>query len=241
MRSAPGCRSAASRRRSRPSAFPRAWPRRSAWRGRRCARWRSRSWPRPRSGPAIWIAQTLRDPAPARGDRSPALALAENSLYAVEHGVNFLALGTLSAFDASNGQVAIPVDSREDVFDESDAGTIRIFSYRDAITAPLFIPLLLVLIALPAGAALLAGFGVARLRAAGTPVQAVAWGAIVGPLWAVVGALVAAIAAREVIFGAVSGGSLFGFLLLGGAVLGGARRLPRAHPLASPERGRAPA
>ena len=33
--------------------------------------------------------------------------------------------------------------------------------------------------------------------------------------------LVSAIAAREVIFGAVSGGSLFGLLLVGGALLGG--------------------
>ncbi len=171
-------------------------------------------------GTTIWVVQTLRDPAPARGERSPALALAENSLYAVEHGVNFFALGTLSAFDATNGQVAIPVDSREDVFDESDAGTIRIFAYRDAISAPLYIPLLLILIAIPAGAALLAGFGVSRLRAAETPVQGALWGAIVGPLWAVVGALVSAIAAREAIFGAVSGGSLFGLLLLGGALLG---------------------
>jgi hypothetical protein len=173
-------------------------------------------------GTAIWIAQTLRDPAPARGDRSPALALAENSLYAVEHGVNFFALGTLAGFDASSGQVAIPVDSPEDVFDESDAGSLRIWSYRDAISAPLFIPLLLVLIALPAAGALLAGFGIGRLRGAATPAQAAAWGALTGPIWAVAGTLLASIAAREAIFGAVSGGSLFGVLLLGGALLGAA-------------------
>ena len=172
-------------------------------------------------GIGVWMVQTLRDPAPARGERSPALALAENSLYAVEHGVNFFALGTLSAFDATNGQVAIPVDSREDVFDESDAGRIRVFAYRDAISAPLYLPLLLVLIALPAGAALLAGFAVARTRGAKTPVEGAAWGAITGPIWAIVGTLFASIATREAIFGTVSGGSLFGLLLLGGAVLGG--------------------
>ncbi len=173
-------------------------------------------------GTATWIAQTLRDPAPARGERSPALALAENSLYAVEHGVNFFALGTLAAFDSRSGQVAIPVDTREDVFDESDAGNIRIWSYRDAITAPLFVALLLVLIALPVAGALLAGFAVARLRDTATPLQAAAWGAVVGPIWAVAGALLASIAAREVIFGAVTGGSLFGLLLIGGAAFGAA-------------------
>jgi hypothetical protein len=59
------------------------------------------------------------------------------------------------------------------------------------------------------------------VRNATTPLHAVAWGALIGPVWAVVGTLVAAIAARGVIFGAVQGGSLFGFLLLGGAILGG--------------------
>jgi hypothetical protein len=191
-------------------------------------------------GTAIWIVQTLRDPAPARGDRSPALALAENSLYAVEHGVDFFALGTLASFDASSGQVAIPVDSREDVFDESDAGSLRIWSYRDAISAPLFIPLLFVLIALPVGGALLAGFGVAKLRGAATPKQAAAWGAITGPIWAVAGTLLASIAAREAIFGAVNRGSLFGMLLLGGALFGAAggflaaSREPAPAPTAEP-------
>jgi hypothetical protein len=181
-------------------------------------------------GTATWIVQTLRDPAPARGERSPALALAENSLYAVEHGVNFFALGALSSFDASTRQVAIPVDDREEVFDGADSSSLRIWSYRDAISAPLFIPLLMVLIALAAAGALLAGFSVARLK------HSVAWGAIVGPIWAVAGTLLAAIASREVIFGAPDKGSLFAVLLLGGAALGAAggflalQRAPAATP-----------
>ena len=181
-------------------------------------------------GTATWIVQTLRDPAPARGERSPALALAENSLYAVEHGVNFFSLGALSSFDASTRQVAIPVDDREEVFDGADPSSLRIWSYRDAITAPLFIPLLLILIALPAAGALLAGFSVARLK------HSAAWGAIVGPIWAVAGTLLAAIASREVIFGAPDKGSLFAVLLLGGAALGAAggflalQRAPAANP-----------
>ena len=86
--------------------------------------------------------------------------------------------------------------------------------------------MLVVLIGIPLAAALYAGFVVARERAAASPVLGAAWGALVGPVWAIALAMVNGLL-QDTLFGHAQGESVFGIVLVFGALIGGARRLPR--------------
>ena len=97
--------------------------------------------------------------------------------------------------------------------------TYRLFDYRDGVSAIVFLLMLVLLVGLPVCGALLAGFTVARERAASTPVLAAAWGALVGPVWAIALALLNALL-QDTLFGHAQGESVFGIVLVLGALVG---------------------
>ena len=71
----------------------------------------------------------------------------------------------------------------------------------------------------PLSAALFAGFTVARERAAASPALGAAWGALVGPVWAITLALLNALL-QDTLFGHAQGESVFGIVLVLGALVG---------------------
>jgi hypothetical protein len=167
-----------------------------------------------------WVVQTARDVDNTQGGRSEAVALVENGLYVVEHGVHLTALGTFARFESPGlGALglAFPVEDTEAV--ASPGASYGVFDLREGLPAYVFVPGLILLVALPAIGALLGGFRVARVRAATGPGPAALWGAIVGPVWAIAVALLSALASKE-LFGDPSADSIFVSFLLGGAALG---------------------
>ena len=101
----------------------------------------------------------------------------------------------------------------------SNGATYRLFDYRDGVSAIVFLLMLVLLVGLPLCGALLAGFTVARERAASTPLLAAAWGALVGPVWAITLALISALL-QDTLFGHAQGESVFGIVLVLGALVG---------------------
>jgi predicted membrane protein len=79
--------------------------------------------------------------------------------------------------------------------------------------------MLVLLVGLPLCGALFAGFTVARERAATSPVVAAAWGALVGPVWATGLAIVNALL-QDTLYGHAQGESVFGIVLVFGALVG---------------------
>jgi hypothetical protein len=98
-------------------------------------------------------------------------------------------------------------------------GEYRLFGFSEAVPAYEFIPLLIWLIGVPLLLALNAGFAIARLRAATARLVSLAWGALVGPIWAVAMVLINALIAKD-IFGRANGDSAFAVFLIGGLVVG---------------------
>ena len=165
-------------------------------------------------GTAIWWFQSIRDQEQARLARSLPVALVENTLFAGEHGVNYVALGVGAQFETEEVLLApVPLNDRADI-----DGEFRLFDLSEDMEAYFFVPLLIVLIALPALLALYAGFATARKAGAKQPASAAAWGALVGPVWAMAMALLNGMHVQLV--GDPNGDSVFGLVLLGGAALG---------------------
>ncbi|MBA3508557.1 MAG: hypothetical protein H0T19_00515 [Thermoleophilaceae bacterium] len=171
-------------------------------------------------GSGLWLYATADGTSNTRAGRSATLAVVENGLYAAEHGVHLVELGALASFDAPGNAGALglptPAASPREV---STGDSFQAFAYKDAVPAYLFLPLLLAIIAITALAALYAGFSVARGRALSDPARGAAWGAAVGPLWAVIVAVLNALIDKPV-FGQVDAGSAFVSMLIGGVVLG---------------------
>jgi hypothetical protein len=207
-------------------------------------------------GTGIVIVQTLRDVRGLQHGRSAFAATIENALYAPEHGLHVLQLGSFVQFEATSRNslgVPIPVEKIDELigpiaapdttFDDPFALTIReptlrLFDYGDAIPTALFVLMLLVFVAIPVLFALYAGFGAARAVAAATPVQAAPAGALTGPIWAVVLVILNAVANKThgiALWGLGDGASTFGFALLIGATLGavGGLLAVQATPLPS--------
>jgi hypothetical protein len=173
-------------------------------------------------GTAIWIVDVAAD-GDTRGSRSLPIALVDTALYAVDHGVHSFELGTLAAFERRSLEPAVlslplPADDPEEILGTS-AEPFRLFAYRDGTSAIVFLLMLVVLIGIPVAAALFAGFAVARERAASSPVLGAAWGALVGPVWAIVLAIVNALL-QDTLFGHAQGESVFGIVLVLGALIG---------------------
>ena len=190
------------------------------------------------------FVQTLRDAGDVKSDRSTVGAAVENSLYAVEHGVHGVELGTFARFDLTNlaragvlladeeafesdGDdeaiglfLALPVEKADELVnvdqDEMEA-TYRIFDYENAMPSWAFILWVVILIPIPFLLALYAGFSTARTARAEGPAQAALWGALAGPVWAVALVLLnALVKGTELItvFGHADGDSVLGWTFL---------------------------
>ena len=173
-------------------------------------------------GTAVWLVNVATD-SDTRGSRSLPIALVDTALYAVDHGVHTFELGTLAAFERRSLEPAVlalplPAEEPEEIIGTSSE-TFRLFAYRDGASAIVFLLMLVVLIGITVSAALFAGFTVARERAAATPVLGAAWGALVGPVWAIVLAIVNALL-QDTLFGHAQGESVFGIVLVLGALIG---------------------
>lgn len=171
-------------------------------------------------GSAGWLYATAAGTSNVRADRSETLAVVENGLYAVEHGTHLVQLGSLTSFETpgSAGALGLPAPAASPR-EVSTGDSFRAFAYKDAVPAYLFLPLLLLVIALTALAALYAGFTVARGRGVADPARAAVWGAGVGPLWAISIALLGSLIDKPV-FGQAHSDSAFWSLLIVGAALG---------------------
>lgn len=175
-------------------------------------------------GTAIWVVQEVRDDNYRDfPPRSVAVAVAEQIAYAGDHAVDILPLGA-GASERLEGPAAIPIAQDEYIDLPSDpaassASDYNLFDFSDTMPAFLFVPMMTVLIAVPVLLALYAGFAVARRFGERRPDRAAAWGAIVGPVWAIAMVLLAALARKNVV-GNPNGDSVFIAFLVGGVVLG---------------------
>jgi hypothetical protein len=190
-------------------------------------------------GTALWLVNvaTVQD---TRGSRSLPIALVDTALFTVDHGVHTFELGSLAAFERRAVEpvvLSLPVPAGEPEKVLGSGESYRLFDYRHGTPAIVFLLMLAVLVALPLATALYAGFLVARERAAATPALCAAWGAIVGPVWAV-GLSLANSLLQDTLFGHAQGESVFGILLVGGALVGAlggflAARRPAWRPRAA--------
>lgn len=175
-------------------------------------------------GTAIWVVQMMREDGYREfPPRSTGVAVVEQVAYAGDHGVDILPLGA-GANERLAGWPAIPIatDQLSDLPSEpaaDSASDYNLFDFSDTMPAWLFVPMLLVLIGIPALLALYAGFALVRLLGEQRRERAAAWGALVGPVWAVAMVLLEALARKDVVGNPV-GDSTFVAFLLGGAVLG---------------------
>jgi hypothetical protein len=174
---------------------------------------------------AIWVVQVAREADYHEfPPRSTAIAVGEQIAYAGDHAIDVLPLGAGASQRFVGNYPALPV-SQESYFELADGGsedvapTYNLFDFSSTMPAYLFIPLLIGLIGIVALLALYAGFAVARGIGEQRPDRAAAWGAVVGPLWAITMVLLAALARKNIV-GDPSGDSVFVAFLLGGAVLG---------------------
>ena len=201
-------------------------------------------------GTAVWIVDVATDES-TRGSRSLPIALVDTTLFAVDHGVHTLELGSLAAFEGRGLQpvvlnLPLPAEQPGDVL--SNGPTYRLSDYRDGASAIVFLLMLVLLVGLPLSAALLAGFTVARERDAASPALGAAWGALVGPVWAIALAFVNALL-QDTLFGHAQGESVFGIVLVFGAAVGalggylasGATRSSAGAPVDTPPAASQPA
>lgn len=182
-------------------------------------------------GTGMWVLQTVRGVDGLKADRSLPTALVEDVLYAGAHGIHYAELGSGTAFRLPEGEggsvlgLAVPVTKTAKLYGRGTRRTYRLFDYHRALPAWAFLLLAAVLVAIPALMALYAGFALARARTAATPAAGAAWGAAVGPAWALAMAVLSTLFAGNDwfvggLFGAPEGGSVFVTFLLGGAALG---------------------
>jgi hypothetical protein len=185
--------------------------------------------------------QTARDAGGIVGERETVGAVVEDSAFGIEHGVHALVLGSFAKFEPEMYKDAslmpIPATKVDRIV---SADGYRLFDYSEGVPALLFIPGMLLLIALPLIAMLYAGFAAARAAGATTALYGALWGAAVGPVWAVAMAILNALASKTEdvpLFGRGSGGSVFGFVLLVGLVVGaaGGALAAQAEPEPTPE------
>lgn len=173
-------------------------------------------------GTALWIVDVASD-RDTRGSRSLPIALVDTTLYAVDHGVHTFELGTLAAFERRQLRpealsLPLPADQPGEIVGTTSE-PLRLFDYRDGVSTIVFLLMLVVLIGIPAAAALYAGFVVARGRAAASPGLGAAWGALVGPVWAIALSIVNGLL-QDTLFGHAQGESVFGIVLVFGALIG---------------------
>jgi hypothetical protein len=174
-------------------------------------------------GTAMWLVQVA-TVEQSRGSRSLPIALVDTALYGADHGLHTFQLGTLAAWDnmgrLSPSDLSLPLPAQDpDAILNKEGGTFTIFTYREGTGSIVFLLMLIVLIAIPFGGALLAGFLVARDRGSTDPLKAAAWGALVGPVWAIAIGLLGGLI-QNTLFGHARDESVFGLVLVGGALIG---------------------
>ncbi len=189
-------------------------------------------------GTGAWIVKVLTD----QDAKATGRDVAEVSLFAVDHSVHFAELGALVPF-AANPRAAqvigLPAPARG-AGEVSPGKPFRIFAYDDGLPSAVFIAGVIVLLALPLLFALYAGFAAAGAAAAAAGAGApgprwlpVAWGAVVGPVWGLVMAVLDGLASNSLsisggdgttavlhIFGTAQGAGALALFLLVGTVLG---------------------
>ncbi|HEY5318326.1 MAG TPA: zinc ribbon domain-containing protein [Solirubrobacteraceae bacterium] len=171
------------------------------------------------SGGLVWAVQALRWSG-VRSDRSTLSAAVDGAAFAVEHGVHWTELGALVEFrPVAASEVGYPVPANLRGLETNGSGQYRLFGFSGALPAYVFIPLMIWLIGIPLLLALYAGFALARQRGAVAPHLGAAWGALVGPIWAVGMVAVNALVAKYE-FGLAQGDSVLGMFLLDGIVIG---------------------
>jgi hypothetical protein len=172
-------------------------------------------------GTALWLVNVATVEA-TRGNRSLPIALIDTALFTADHGVHTFELGSLAAFDrreVSPAVLSLPLPAAEPREVLGTGESFRLFDYRHGNPAIVFLLMLVVLVTLPLATALYAGFLVARERAAATPVLGAAWGAVVGPVWAIAVTFVNSVL-QNTLYGHAQGESVFGILLVLGALVG---------------------
>jgi zinc ribbon protein len=195
-------------------------------------------------GTFVWVVQVMREDGYRDfPERSTAVAVAEQIAYAGDHAVDILPLGAGASQRFTGAYPAVPVDQEAYAelagdYDEDTTPTYNIFDFSDTMPAYLFLPMLIVLIAIPGLLALYAGFAVARRLGETRMERAAAWGAIVGPVWAIAMVLLTTLA-RKGIVGDPTGDSVFVAFLVGGAALGALGGLLAAQG-SSPQTGATP-
>ena len=187
-------------------------------------------------GTALWIVDVAAD-GDARGSRSLPIALVDTTLYASTTASTPSSSARSPRSSAANcgprcSRLPLPADKPGEIVGTT-SDPLRLFSYRDGASAIVFLLMLVVLIGIPLTAALYAGFVVARERAAASPALGAAWGALVGPVWAIALAIVNGLL-QDTLFGHAQGESVFGIVLVFGALIGALGGFLAARASATP-------
>jgi hypothetical protein len=186
-------------------------------------------------GLVAWLAGVGASVDEVRGGRSAATALIEEAAYVADDGVHVAELGAGARFDSDGpGALGLPIPVSRPASVPGDDGAFRIFSYNAALPAYVFLPALIIVMALVGLGALYAGFAAARAARAVSVATGAAWGALTGPVWAIAMVILNALAGGF-FHGAGEGASVFAVFLLGGAVFGaggGALALSGSAPAA---------
>jgi hypothetical protein len=181
-------------------------------------------------GAIVWSVQAVRDEVIARVGRSLPVALAENVLYAGEHGINYAALGAGVELRVSyiGEPPAVPLDAAGAIGQFSGSPEYRLFDLADAMSTPLFALLAIALVTAVLAAALYAGIAVAGAARAENAATGAVFGVLVGPIWAIAAWL--AVQLQATFFGLPGMASTFLMTLAVGAVGGavGGALWPRA-------------
>jgi hypothetical protein len=195
------------------------------------------------AGAAAWIARATISAENSSDDRSPRLAMVEDSLYVIEHGVHLVELGAFVLFEPPVVELEIlgvpfPPDAPEDL--AASLERYRMFAYRQTLPPALFAALLVASTGLTAALALYAGFSAARGRRPRDLLRGAGWGALAGPAWALALLALDALIDKPVFGRAVGSSVVISLLLLVTPLgaLGGA--LATRIPDPPPWRGRLP-
>jgi hypothetical protein len=171
-------------------------------------------------GVTAWEIQILRGQESSKLGRSDVAAIVETPFLAGEFAIQGVGLGALSQFrplgseGASGAALALPADDNRDLSAFND--DYRIFAYRHAYPAAIYVVLLIVLLGATLATMLFAGYSSAVSAGATAPLPAAGYGALAGVVWALAMALLRVIAGTDTL----SGDSLFAAILVGGCAVG---------------------
>ena len=168
-------------------------------------------------GVVAWEVQIVRGDQSARFGRSAPVAVLETPLMAGDYAIEGAALAALAQFEplgeAVTASSPLPLAEGDT---SAFARRHRVFAYSEIYPAPVFVFLLILLLASALLTAAYAGYATASVAGVREAGAAAAHGALVGPLWALAVVLLRAVAHTE----SIVGSSLFASALLLGAGAG---------------------